>query len=89
MKMSSKHRATVVKSYASGKFIGLFVEITASDDDVVEPTVIASIPCETELQAWATADAFNYPDSNTNTWRDFIDSGWRKPDGIKRQNLDF
>lgn len=65
-----KHRATVIKSYQDRKFVGLFVEITASDDDIDEPTLVASIPCETELQAWATADAFNYPGSNINTWRD-------------------
>jgi hypothetical protein len=68
--MNARHRATVVKKYASGKFFGLFVEVTASGDDAETPYVIASVPCETEDQAWATADAFNYPDSNSNTWRD-------------------
>lgn len=64
------HKAMVIKKYQGGKSAGLFVEITASDDRSDEPAVIASIPCETEAQAWATCDAFNFPDSNSNDWRE-------------------
>ncbi|MDR9777237.1 hypothetical protein RJJ65_32280 [Rhizobium hidalgonense] len=65
----AKHKAMVVKKYASGRFEGLFVEITASGDYSDTPTVIAAVPCETEDQAWAVCDAFNHPESNANDWR--------------------
>jgi hypothetical protein len=65
----AKHKAMVVKKYAGGRFEGLFVEITDSDDYSDTPTVIAAVPCETEEQAWAVCDAFNHSDQNVNDWR--------------------
>ena len=64
-----QHRATVIKKYESAKFVGFFVELTAVGDDSETPAVIASVPCETEDQAWAACDAFNHPESNSNDWR--------------------
>ena len=51
----------------------LLVEITDKDDySQTKPIVICSIPCVNALQAWAVADAYNYPGWNKNAWRDEI-----------------
>jgi hypothetical protein len=61
-------QATVIKNGAGA----LYVEITRAGDHSAKPEIIAAIPCANENQAWAVADAYNYPDNASNDWREHI-----------------
>jgi ribosomal protein L1 len=61
-------QATVIKDSVGA----LYVEITRADDRSDKPSVIASIPCATMMQAWAVADAYNHPEHASNDWRDSV-----------------
>lgn len=65
--MSIPCHAAVIKNIHSRAAI---VEITDDDDNV-----IATIPVASEEQGRAVAEAYNYPQCNTNDWRERLLKG--------------
>lgn len=61
-------KATVMCSFPSKAYSVEFWE----EEDALKHTLIASVPCVAKEQAWAMADAFNFPEHNSNNWREML-----------------